>query len=225
MRDKRYLASRISHLASRISLIERAPEIPGRDRSIRPPFLADLLKLFRGRQFFAAESFRETFLHTVIGDRPDIEPSEIKEEQHLYCPPADASHGGEPLDDFLIAHAQKSAPCRHRAVERFCGQIFQRRDLAARKSASAQFFIRRREDQFGIEKFPAGIECTNAAKNRRSGFAAELLVSNRFGQGIEWPNDWLGNDVEGQGLRDERGEAWIAAGEMIDGVLHERRSK
>ena len=97
---------RTVHLLGRI---ERAPEIPGCDRSIWPPFVADLLKLFRGRQFFAAESFRETFLHTVIGDRPDIEASEIKEEQHLHCPAPNAADFGQAFDDLQVGQAAELA--------------------------------------------------------------------------------------------------------------------
>src|SRR2546421_4650234 len=52
MRDIRYLASRITHHASRV---ERAPEIPGGHRTVRAPFLADLRELFRRRQFSPAK--------------------------------------------------------------------------------------------------------------------------------------------------------------------------
>src|SRR5213078_768986 len=104
--------------------VERAPEIPRRHGSIRPPFFADFLELFRRRQFSAAKSFRETFLHAVIGDRPDIEPPKIKEQQHLDRPPADAAHFRKALDNFLVAHLHHLAPRRDSSVERFRGEIF-----------------------------------------------------------------------------------------------------
>ncbi len=64
-------------------LIQRSPEISGRNRAIRPPFLAVLHQLFRRGKFPFAKSFGEAFLHSVIVDWPNIRPAKVKQQKHL----------------------------------------------------------------------------------------------------------------------------------------------
>src|SRR2546430_4971192 len=130
-----YPASRIPHSASRI---KGAPEIPGGDGAIRAPLLADLLELFRRRQFSSAKRFRETFLDAVVRDRPDVEPTELKEQQHLDGPSSDPAHFCEPRDDFFVRHPHQFAARRDGALECFRGEILQRRGLAPRQTAGAE---------------------------------------------------------------------------------------
>ena len=98
-------------------LIQRSPEIPGRDGAIRPPFLAVLHQLFRRGKFPFAKSFREAFLHSVIADWPDIRPAKVKQQKHLHSPPTDTAHLCKTGDDFVIAHSEKRASGWHGAVE------------------------------------------------------------------------------------------------------------
>src|SRR6266550_4936388 len=91
-------------------LIQRAPEVPGRDGAIRPPLLAVLHQLFRRGKFPFAKSFGEAFLHPVIGDWPDIRPAKIKQQKHLDGPATDTADLRETRDDLVIAHSEKGAP-------------------------------------------------------------------------------------------------------------------
>src|SRR3954462_10918588 len=123
-------------------IIQRSPEVPGCNRAIRPPLLAMLHQLFRCGKFTFAKSFRETLLHPIVGDRPDIRPTKIKQQKHLDSPATDTAHLRKTRDDFVIAHSQKGASGWHGAVERFCREIFYCRSLRARKTSGAKFFIR-----------------------------------------------------------------------------------
>src|SRR6266403_1893472 len=73
-------------------LIQRAPEIPGRDGAMRAPLLAVLHQLFRRGKFPFAKSFGEAFLHSVIVDWPNIRTAKVKQQKHLHSPPAYAAH-------------------------------------------------------------------------------------------------------------------------------------
>src|SRR3954464_2421465 len=93
--------------------IERPPEIPGSHGAIRSPLFADLRELLWRRQFFATEGLREAFLDSVVGYRPDVEPAELEEEQHLHRPAPDAAHLRDPLDDLFVGHAEEFPPAWH----------------------------------------------------------------------------------------------------------------
>src|SRR2546421_13053699 len=99
-------------------LIQRAPEVPGRDGAMRAPFLAVLHQLFRRGKFPFAKSFGEAFLHPVIGDGPDIRPAEAKQQKHLHSPPTYTSHFRKTRDDFVSAHSENRASGRPRAAAR-----------------------------------------------------------------------------------------------------------
>src|SRR6266436_10025356 len=94
-------------------LIQRTPEVPGRDGAMRAPLLAVLHQLLRRGKFPFAKSFGEAFLHPVIGDGPDIWPAKIEQEKHLNSPATDTAHLGKTRDDFIVAHPEKCAPGWH----------------------------------------------------------------------------------------------------------------
>src|SRR5438552_17154571 len=85
-------------------VIQRSPEIPGRNRTVRSPFLPKLHKLFRRREFSPAKGFGETFANTVIIDWPDIRAAEIEKKKHLNCPLANPADLCEARDDFIVVH-------------------------------------------------------------------------------------------------------------------------
>jgi hypothetical protein len=62
--------------------------------------------LLRCGQLSSPEGFRETFLDAVVRDRPDIEPAELEQQQHLHRPSTDPAHAREPLDNFFVRHPQ-----------------------------------------------------------------------------------------------------------------------
>src|SRR2546430_13980759 len=66
-----------------MTIVQRAPEIPGRNRAVRPPLLTMFHQFFWRRQFPSAKSFGEAFTYSIIIDRPDIRPAKIEEKQYL----------------------------------------------------------------------------------------------------------------------------------------------
>src|SRR5262245_21373769 len=122
-------------------MIQRPPEIPGRNGAIRPPFFAMFHQLFRRGQFPFAKNFGEAFLHPVIIDWPDIRAAKIKQEKHLHSPTADTAHLRKTRDDFVITHSEKLASRWHSAVDRLRRQIFYCRSFGARKTCAAKFLI------------------------------------------------------------------------------------
>src|SRR5437868_1052574 len=82
-----------------MTIVQRAPEIPGRNRAVRPPLLTMFHQFFWRRQFPSAKSFGEAFTYSIIIDRPDIRPAKIEEKQHLDSPATDAAHLRKTGDD------------------------------------------------------------------------------------------------------------------------------
>src|SRR5215469_4870720 len=134
-------------------LIQRSPEIPGRNGAIRPPFFSVLHQLFRRGQFSFAKSPGETLLHPVISYWPDVRPAKIKQQQHFDSPPANTAHLGKTRDDFVVTHSEKRTPGRNRAIDRLPCEIFYCRSLCARKTSAAKFFIWCSENFCGVEPF------------------------------------------------------------------------
>src|SRR6478736_2881120 len=97
-------------------LIQRSPEIPGRDRAVWSPLLTVLHQLFRRGKFPFAKSFGEAFLRSVIGDRPHVRTAKVKKQKHLHSPPTDTAHLCKTGDNFVIAHSEKRASGWHGAV-------------------------------------------------------------------------------------------------------------
>ena len=181
---------------------------------MRSPFFPKLHKLFRCRELSPAKSFGETFANTVIIDWPDVRPSEIEQEKHLNRPAAYAAHLCEARDNFVIAHPEKCAAGWHGPVDCFCSEILQCGSFRTRKASGTKCFVRGREQLFGIEPFSFGIESANTAKNCGCSFAAQLLVSNRFGQRVEWVDRNRGGDVVSARAGDQLRHAPISVGKM-----------
>src|SRR6266550_2122050 len=158
----------ISRGASR--LIQRAPEIPGRNGAMRAPLLAVLHQLFRRRKFPFAKSFGEAFLHSVIVDWPDIRTAKVKQQKHLHSPPAYAAHLRKTRDDFVIAHSEKRASRWHCAVDRLRSEIFYCRGFGARETSGAKFFIRCGKNFCWVEPFCFWIKRANPAPDCCGGF-------------------------------------------------------
>jgi L-ascorbate metabolism protein UlaG (beta-lactamase superfamily) len=180
----------------------------------REPF-AMLQELLRRRQFSFSKRFRESFLHAVIINGPDIGAAKIEKQQHLHSPTSDAPHLDQTLNNFFVAHSCENAHTWHGAVDRFCGQILNRSHFAARQTGSTQFSVGRFQDHFRIKKFSLWIKRANPPPNCGRGFAAELLVGNRFGQRVEWPNETVRFQFVTSRPRDEGRKPWICRRQMF----------
>ncbi len=72
------------------------------------------------------------------------------------------------------------------AARSLIAAVLLRERPAARKVSSAVARI-----EFGQKTFPARIKSAHPAKDGRGRFPAQLLIGDRFRQGVEWPNDRL----------------------------------
>src|SRR2546421_211761 len=88
-------------------------------------------------------------------------------------------------------------------------------------SASAVFFVRRIQDNLWVEPFAFAVESAHPAPNRGGRFPAQLLIRDRFGQRVEWPHQFVRDDIETARPRDQRGEARIGFCDMINRLLHQ----
>src|SRR5256885_10935003 len=153
-------------------LIQRAPEVPGRDGAMRAPLLAVLHQLFRRGKFPFAKSFGEAFLHSVIVDWPDIRPAKVKQQKHLDSPATDTAHLRKTRDDFVVAHSEKRASGWHSAVDRLRREIFYSRGFGARKTGAAKLLIACDDNFCGIEPFSFSIKGADPTPDCCGGFPA-----------------------------------------------------
>src|SRR5215472_7049748 len=97
--------------------LDDAPQIPACDRPIRLPALAIGSELLRRRQI-AIIGDRKALADAVIVDRQHVWAAEVKNQQHLGGPAADAANLREPLDNRFVFHAANFGGCRDLAA---CG--------------------------------------------------------------------------------------------------------
>ena len=141
-----------------------------------------------GAEFFrreaAAVEFLRAFAHAEIVDRQHVGAAEREHEIHLDRPAPDAARGGEPLDDLVVAQARQRARFGDDAVDALLRDVLHRRDLLARETSAAQFFVRRRRGYLPDRDDPCP---ANSASTRPwivdGGFAGKLLKHDGADQG------------------------------------------
>jgi hypothetical protein len=160
--------------------VDGPPAVPGDDRAIGTVRVTERLKLARTRhRDLPGEAVAAP--NTKVARGPDIEAAELEDEKHLRRPPTDAAHGGEAVDDFLIALTGESTRSEDDGlVEDLAGQIPQRRDLRGGQAGASQRLDRKRQHGFGphftVERGD------DAAMDRRRGRSRQLLVDDRLDQ-------------------------------------------
>ena len=88
------------------------PAVPGRHRPVGPERLAERLELARGRlgdlpgQPVAAAD-------AEVADRPDVQPPQLEDQEHLRRPRPDAAHRRQPRDDLVVALPGQPARRQH----------------------------------------------------------------------------------------------------------------
>src|SRR5437868_6430724 len=197
-----------------LHLIQRSPAVPRQRRTIWCKSLSLFHHLLRRRQFSFPENFREPFTHPIIVYRPDIRTPQVEKQQHFYRPTPNSAHLDQPLNNFVVGHFGHGASRRHRAVNRFRRQIFQRRDFTARQTGCAQCFIGRFQHHLRIEKFSPRKNCAHPFPNGSSRFSAQLLVSDRFGQSIKCSHLRVWLNLVATGMRDQLCQSFIARRKM-----------
>src|SRR4051812_48236232 len=69
--------------------VHDSPQIPASQRPVRLPAFRPAQNRSRPRQRLHAVGDRKSFSHTEIAERQDVQPAEIKDEEHLRAPSAD----------------------------------------------------------------------------------------------------------------------------------------
>src|SRR2546426_1021171 len=81
------------------SSLERTPEIPRGDGTIRSPALTMLQQLRRPGQIVPLVGNGESFPHPIIGDRQNVQPAELEDQQHFDRTRSHAAGGCEAFVD------------------------------------------------------------------------------------------------------------------------------
>src|SRR5574343_41399 len=117
--------------------IKAAPEIPGSDRTPRPPAFADLDQ-YPARLLFAGKIAHEDgALQADIVQRINIRSHQVEDQEHFCRPAADTTHGNQFGNDFGVAQLRPG--CRLQlAAQEMPGQVAQILHLAPRKTAAVE---------------------------------------------------------------------------------------
>src|SRR6478672_6908997 len=95
----RDITLRASSLA--VSVLERSPEVPARDRRVRAPLLADAENVLRRRTLLEAIRALDGILHAEVELGEHVRTAEPEHEEHLHRPSPDPLHLHEVLDDLV----------------------------------------------------------------------------------------------------------------------------
>src|SRR5215510_10455635 len=121
---------------------EGPPKVPRSGGAVRAPFLSMHEELFRSGQFFPTISQGESFADAIIRRWEDITPAERENQKHLHRPGTDAADGGQPLENFELAHLSDGSRGRNNTGNGFVGNILDGSYFRPRQSGGAQSFIR-----------------------------------------------------------------------------------
>ena len=169
--------------------VDRAPQVPRRDRSKRRPARAVLGE--RARRRHAAQSIGEakSVAHAEVVDRQHIGPPEARHQHHLHGPAADAAHLRDAFDDLVIGERVQDFRRRNDAVEGLAREILDARDLGERQPDRAHLVVRCREHHLRFEHRRAhsidGVQPAEAAEDAFRGGAIQLLMRDRSRQRME----------------------------------------
>ena len=165
----------------------------------------------------------EAFADAVVAGGEDVGAAEAEDEEHFYCPAADATDLGEVLDDGFVGHAADAGEGGDGAVEGFGGEVAESEGLVGGEAGGAELRGGDVEDLLGGgvdggergHGLKAGDE---AGVDGGGGFAVELLIDDGFGEGFE--GGLAGGEAhgEGAGSGDEAGEFGVCGGERGDGL-------
>src|SRR5439155_2653016 len=85
------------------------PAVAGDDRAVRTEVIAERLELLRGRRRVDVPGECIALTDAEVVDRPDVEAPQLKHQVHLGRPAPDPAHGGQPLDQLLVASSRRAA--------------------------------------------------------------------------------------------------------------------
>jgi hypothetical protein len=122
--------------------------------------------------------------HPEVGDRPDVEPAQLEDEEHLRRPGADAAHARQRADDLVVGLAGQGARRQdERPVECLRREVAQRADFGTRQADGPQRLVGQREQPLGRDV--AVQRRDQPAVDGPGRGARELLVDDRLDQRLE----------------------------------------
>lgn len=159
-----------------VTVVERAPEIPARNRAVRAPLRADLAHVFRRWSLPLPVRAANRVLNPQVELRENVAAAEAKHQEHLRRPAANAFDLHEVLDEIVVVHLVHRIEWQ-RAAHDFGRKIPQVADLLARQSDCSKLLIRCREH--GVRFRCAAEQRVEARQNRPGCFPGQLLVDDR----------------------------------------------
>ncbi len=144
--------------------------------------------------FEFAEGEGEAFADAVVVDGQHVGAAEAEDEQHFYCPAADAADLCEVLDDGFVGHALNLFEGGDGAVDGLCGEIAEGEHFVFREAGGAELLVRAVEKLLwggmgtgasGFERHRGREGFEETAMDGGGGFAVELLIDDGFNKGFE----------------------------------------
>ncbi len=161
--------------------VNAAPQVPTGDAGIGPPFAGDFLDLFWLRRLPQAIGAVDGVANTEVAGRQDIGAAEGEDQEHVGGPDADALHLSEVLDDSGVVKSwQILKP--YLSGARLFSEVEHVFRLLPGEAERTKFLGRLRGEPFRRD-VAYGLD--DSGVDRRSGFAAELLVDDGTNEGFE----------------------------------------
>src|SRR5260370_17945400 len=121
-------------------------------------------------------------LHAVIANWQNIGTPQGKYQEHVRRPDADALDLGEMRDDVVFGHVGHALKLKQPSLG-FLGEITQVSSLLTGKSDPAHLRVSQFDNALGT-KFAAS-QGSESVEDCGRGFAVQLLIKDRFGQGVQ----------------------------------------
>jgi hypothetical protein len=169
--------------------------------------------------FEAEEGEGEAFADAVVVYGEDVGAAEPEDEEHLYCPTANAADLSEVFDDGFVGHATDAREGGYGAIEGFGGEVAEGEGFVVGEAGGAELLVG------AVEKVLSGgvdadagdrVEALEqAAVDGCGGLAVELLIDDAFDKGFKWGLRAGHAEGEGSGALDELTEFGVGGGELF----------
>src|SRR2546428_1284357 len=167
--------------------------IPSGHRAVGPDPFAQGLQLLRRREPLQAVGQCVPFANAVVPTRPHVEPTQLKDQEHLGGPLSDAADDRQRRDDVLVAEPADAMQLNG-SIHDLRREISEGSDLAPRESRGAKPSGGECEDGVGREISVEQGDKSSVDGGRRG--SGKLLIEDALGEG---------GKVRGVGAREAEG--------------------
>src|SRR6266576_887657 len=157
-----------------------SPAIPGGHGAVGPEPFAQGLQLLRRREPLQAVGQCVTCANAVVPNRPDVEPTQLKDQEHLRGPLSDATDDRQRCDDVLVRELADALQSNG-SIHDLRREISDGTDLAPRESYGAKLSGGKCEDGVGREISVEQGEKSPVDGGRRC--SGKLLIEDALGEG------------------------------------------